>query len=122
MHHRSGGATLTQLAFPGESNPNFPREKPLRDNTVSCNTLQLLKKKKKIMLDLKLQRRCLENNYPRGYHLTQIPNKVKPKSAVYKSNPAYPAVNKFRLKMAQPWRRHYLNGSKQPVMETLRKG
>ena len=24
MHHRLGSATLSQMAFPGEGNPNFP--------------------------------------------------------------------------------------------------
>ena len=31
---RFGSATLSQLAFPGESYPNFPREKSHWDNTV----------------------------------------------------------------------------------------
>ena len=34
MHRRSGSATLSQLAFPRESNPNFPCEKSKWDNTV----------------------------------------------------------------------------------------
>ena len=34
MHSRMGSATLSQLAFPGESNPNFPWEKSHWDNTV----------------------------------------------------------------------------------------
>ena len=34
MHHRLGSVTLLQLAFPGESNPNFPRKKSHWDNTV----------------------------------------------------------------------------------------
>ena len=34
MHHRLGSATLSELAFPGESNPNFPWESPHWDNTV----------------------------------------------------------------------------------------
>ena len=34
MHRRLGGATLSQLAFPGESNPNFPWEKSYRNNTL----------------------------------------------------------------------------------------
>ena len=34
MHPRLGSATLSQLAFPGEGNPNFPWEKSLGDNTV----------------------------------------------------------------------------------------
>ena len=40
MHSRLGSATLSQLAFPGESNLNFPWEKSQLDNTV-------VKKKKK---------------------------------------------------------------------------
>ena len=34
MHRRLRRATLSQLAFPGEGNPNFPWEKSLWDNTV----------------------------------------------------------------------------------------
>ena len=34
MHHRLDGATLSQLAFPRKSNPNFPWEKSQWDNTV----------------------------------------------------------------------------------------
>ena len=34
MHRRLGSATLSQLAFPGERNPNFPWEKSHWDNTV----------------------------------------------------------------------------------------
>ena len=34
MHPRLGSATLLQLAFPGEGNPNFPWEKSHWDNTV----------------------------------------------------------------------------------------
>ena len=34
MHRRLGSATLSQLAFPGENNPNFPWEKSHWDNTV----------------------------------------------------------------------------------------
>ena len=34
MHSRLGSATLSQLAFPGESNPNFPWEKSHWNNTV----------------------------------------------------------------------------------------
>ena len=41
-----GSATLSQLAFPGESNPNFPWEKSQWDNTV-------VKKKKKFMLGMR---------------------------------------------------------------------
>ena len=34
MHTGLGSATLSQLAFPRESNPNFPWEKSPWDNTV----------------------------------------------------------------------------------------
>ena len=34
MHGRLGSATLSQLAFPGESNLNFPCQKSQQDNTV----------------------------------------------------------------------------------------
>ena len=34
MPRRLGSATLSYLAFPGESNPNFPWEKSHWDNTV----------------------------------------------------------------------------------------
>ena len=34
MHRRQGSATLSQLAFPGEGNPNFPWKKSHGDNTV----------------------------------------------------------------------------------------
>ena len=34
MHHRLGSVTLSQLAFPGESNPIFQWEKSHWDNTV----------------------------------------------------------------------------------------
>ena len=34
MHHRLGRATLSQLAFSGETNPNFPREKSYWADTV----------------------------------------------------------------------------------------
>ena len=34
MHRRLGSATLSQLAFPGERDPNFPWEKSHCDNTV----------------------------------------------------------------------------------------
>ena len=40
MHRRLGSATLSHLAFPGESNQNFLWEKSQRDDTV-------VKKKKK---------------------------------------------------------------------------
>ena len=39
MHARLGNASLSQLAFPEESDPNFPRN--------PNGTIQLLKKKKK---------------------------------------------------------------------------
>ena len=35
VHPRLGSATLSQPAFPGESNPNFPQEKSPRNNTVN---------------------------------------------------------------------------------------
>ena len=34
MHRKLGSATLSQLAFPGKSNPNFSWEKSYWDNTV----------------------------------------------------------------------------------------
>ena len=34
MHRRSGSATLSQLAFPGEGKSNFPGEKCHWDNTA----------------------------------------------------------------------------------------
>ena len=34
MRRRSGSATLSQLAFPGESHPSFPRKKSQWDNTA----------------------------------------------------------------------------------------
>ena len=34
MHRRIGSATLSQLVFPAESNPNFQRETSQWDNTV----------------------------------------------------------------------------------------
>ena len=37
MHCRLGSATLSQLAFPGESNPNFPWEKS--PNVEQCKRL-----------------------------------------------------------------------------------
>ena len=40
VHCRLSSATLSQLAFPGESDPNFPWEKSLQDSKV-------VKKKKK---------------------------------------------------------------------------
>ena len=43
MHTRFGSVTLSQLAFPGESNPNFPWEKSHWYNTavvVMANMLQ----------------------------------------------------------------------------------
>ena len=45
MHRRLGRVTLSQLAFPGESNPNFPRKKP-KMTQYSCKIN--LKKNKKI--------------------------------------------------------------------------
>ena len=37
IHSRLGSATLSQLAFPGESNPNFIWEKSHWDNSVAKN-------------------------------------------------------------------------------------
>ena len=37
MHRSLGGATLSQLAFPGESKPSFPWEKSHVDDTVAKN-------------------------------------------------------------------------------------
>ena len=34
MHRRLGSTTLSQLAFPGESNPNFPWKKSQGNNAV----------------------------------------------------------------------------------------
>ena len=42
MHHRLDSATLSQLAFPREGNPNFPREKSHWDNAV-VNSTKILK-------------------------------------------------------------------------------
>ena len=39
VRRRLGGATQTQLAFPGESNPNFPREKSQWDDTDSLKKI-----------------------------------------------------------------------------------
>ena len=47
MHPRLGSATLSQLAFPVEGNPNFPWVKFHWDNTVS--DLKKKKKKKKVL-------------------------------------------------------------------------
>ena len=44
MHRRLGSADLSQLAFPGESNPNFSCKKSQWDNTV---VLTLKKKEQK---------------------------------------------------------------------------
>ena len=43
MHRRLGCATLSQLAFPGEGNPNFPKEKSHWDIT----DVKIKKKEKK---------------------------------------------------------------------------
>ena len=47
MHSRLGSATLLQLAFPRESNLNFPREISNRDNTVVKTFLFFLKEGEK---------------------------------------------------------------------------
>ena len=38
MHCNLGSATRSQLAFPGERNPNFPWEKIQWDSTVAVKT------------------------------------------------------------------------------------
>ena len=53
-HSRLGSATLLQLTFPGESNPNFPREKSQGDNTLVKNENK--KKKRKKRKEAELQR------------------------------------------------------------------
>ena len=45
MHHGLGSVTLSQLAFQGESTPNFPWEKSHWDNTV----VESIKKKKELI-------------------------------------------------------------------------
>ena len=47
MHPRTGSATLSQLAFPGESNLNFPWEKSHWDNTVVKSKVKSESKKSK---------------------------------------------------------------------------
>ena len=47
MHHRLGSATLSQLVFAGEGNPNFPWEKSQWDNTVVKSKVKKKKKKEK---------------------------------------------------------------------------
>ena len=42
MHRRLGSATLSQLASPGESNPDFPWEKSEWDNTVRNKNMILM--------------------------------------------------------------------------------
>ena len=42
MHRRLGIATLSQLAFPEESGPNFPLQKSQRNNTVITGKSGLL--------------------------------------------------------------------------------
>ena len=46
MQPRLGGATLSQLAFTGESNPNSPWAKSQWDTTVITNKKKDKKKKK----------------------------------------------------------------------------
>ena len=45
MQPRLGGATLSQLAFTGESNPNSPWAKSQWDTTVITNKKKKTKKK-----------------------------------------------------------------------------
>ena len=45
MHRGLDSATLSQLACPGESNPNFPWEKSQWDNTVVQKTKQKFQNK-----------------------------------------------------------------------------
>ena len=47
MHRKLGSTTLSQLAFSGEGNPNFPREKSHWDNTAVKSKNDLKKKKKR---------------------------------------------------------------------------
>ena len=46
MHRRLGNATLSQLVFSGENDPNFPREKSHWDNIVVKRKKKRKKKKK----------------------------------------------------------------------------
>ena len=45
VHCRLGSATLLLLAFPGESNPNFPQEKSHWDNTVKSKNKKVISSK-----------------------------------------------------------------------------
>ena len=47
MHRRLGSATLSQLAFPGENNPNFPWDISQWDNTVVKKKKRKRKKRRK---------------------------------------------------------------------------
>ena len=47
MNRRLGSATLSQLAFPGEGNPNFPWQESHWDDTVVKSYVYKKKKKKK---------------------------------------------------------------------------
>ena len=58
MHRRVGSATLSQLAFPWESNPNFAWGKSKWGNTVVKNTHKKTRAKKQIL-------RTLTNNEDR---------------------------------------------------------
>ena len=48
MHRKLGSTTLSQLAFSGEGNPNFPREKSHWDNTAVKSKNDLKKKKNEL--------------------------------------------------------------------------
>ena len=50
MHRRLGSTTLSQLAFRGESNPNFPWEKSEWENTVVNFFFFFKSKKKKVIV------------------------------------------------------------------------
>ena len=47
MHRRLGSATMSQLAFPGEANPNFPWEKSHWGNTIVKSIYKKVLKKKR---------------------------------------------------------------------------
>ena len=51
MHGKFGSRTLLQLAFPGESNLNFPSEKSHWDNTVVKRKTTTTTKQKRILID-----------------------------------------------------------------------
>ena len=53
IHRKLGSATLSQLAFPGKSNPNFPWEKPQRENTAVKK--ERIKERSRTRIDYSLQ-------------------------------------------------------------------